>query len=100
MTKKQEIWSNNKGFTNQGLMFENLYKNQFLVVPGAHDPISALLAKKAGFKAIYLSGAALSCSLGLPDIGLITMEELVNRTNQIVSITNIIKFKFSILDQS
>ena len=89
MTKKQEIWFNNKGFTNQGLMFENLYKNQFLVVPGAHDPISALLAKKAGFKAIYLSGAALSCSLGLPDIGLITMEELVNRTKQIVSITNL-----------
>ena len=89
MTEKQEIWFNNKVYTNQRLVFENLYKNQFLVVPGAHDPISALLAKKAGFKAIYLSGGALSSSLGFPDIGLMTMEDLINRTRQIVSISNL-----------
>ena len=48
-----------------------------------------MLAKKVGFEVIYLSGAALSSSLGLPDIGIITMEDLVNRTRQIVSITNL-----------
>ena len=48
-----------------------------------------MLAKKVGFEVIYLSGAALSSSLGLPDIGIMTMEELVNRTRQIVSITNL-----------
>ena len=37
-----------------------------------------LLAIKEGFKAIYLSGGALSSSLGFPDIGLMTMEELIN----------------------
>ena len=47
------------------------------------------MAKKAGFKALYLSGGALSSSLGMPDIGIITMEELVNRTKQIVSVTNL-----------
>ena len=46
MTKKHEIWFNNKGFTNQGLMFENLYKNQFLVVTGAHDILALYWLKK------------------------------------------------------
>src|SRR6266481_2273102 len=37
-------------------------------VPGAHDGISALLARRAGFEALYLSGAALSASMALPDL--------------------------------
>ena len=48
-----------------------------------------MLAKKAGFSALYLSGGALSTSLGMPDIGIISMDELVNRTKQIVSVTNL-----------
>ena len=89
MNKKNELWFKKKDYTNLGLRFENLYKKQFLIIPGSHDTISALLAKKVGFEVIYLSGAALSSSLGLPDIGIITMEDLVNRTRQIVSITNL-----------
>ena len=89
MNKKNELWFEKKDYTNLGLRFENLYKKQFLIIPGSHDTISALLAKKVGFEVIYLSGAALSSSLGLPDIGIMTMEELVNRTRQIVSITNL-----------
>lgn len=45
-------------------------------VVGAHDGMSALLAKSAGFPALYLSGAALSASKGLPDLGLLTMEDV------------------------
>ena len=89
MNKKNELWFKKKDYTNLGLRFENLYKKQFLIIPGSHDTISALLAKKVGFEVIYLSGGALSSSLGLPDIGIMTMEELVNRTRQIVSITNL-----------
>ncbi len=89
MTKKDKIWFTNNNKSNHTLKFEKLYKNDFLIIPGAHDPISALLAKKAGFKALYLSGAALSSSMGLPDIGIITMDELVIRTKQLVSITNL-----------
>ena len=46
-------------------------------VPGAHNALAALLAKEAGFEALYLSGGALSSSLGLPDLGVMTMEELL-----------------------
>jgi methylisocitrate lyase len=38
--------------------------------------MAGLLAKDAGFKALYVSGAAVTASLGLPDLGILTMEEL------------------------
>lgn len=52
-------------------------------MPGAHDPLAALLARRAGFEALYLSGAALSASLGLPDLGVLTLSELVFFTRAI-----------------
>ena len=52
-------------------------------IPGAHDAMAALLAKKTGFQALYLSGAAFSASLGLPDLGVTTLGELVARTREI-----------------
>ena len=57
---------------------------EFISIPGAYDPIGALIAKQAGFGALYLSGGALTASLGLPDLGLITMDELVDRARAIV----------------
>ena len=89
MNQESKIWLKNKTNTNMALELQKLFKSNFLIIPGAHDAISALLAKKAGFKALYLSGGALSSSLGMPDIGIITMDELVNRTKQIVSVTNL-----------
>ena len=47
-----------------------------LGVPGAHNGLTAILARNAGFEALYLSGGALSASMGLPDLGMITSEEL------------------------
>jgi methylisocitrate lyase len=47
-----------------------------LPVPGAHHALAALLARRAGFEALYVSGAALSASMGLPDLGVMTLDEL------------------------
>ena len=55
-----------------------------LGLPGAHDPLAALLARRAGFRALYLSGAALTASLGLPDLGVLTLGELAYFTRAIV----------------
>jgi len=55
-----------------------------VAVPGAHDGISARLARRAGFEALYLSGAALSASMALPDLGLITLEDVSGRAREIV----------------
>jgi methylisocitrate lyase len=55
-----------------------------LGMPGAHDPLAALLARRAGFRALYVSGAALSASLALPDLGVLTLDELAFFTRAIV----------------
>lgn len=52
-------------------------------LPGAHTPLAALLARRAGFEALYLSGAAVSASLALPDLGVLTLEELTFFTRAI-----------------
>jgi methylisocitrate lyase len=47
-----------------------------LELPGAHNGMAALQAKAAGFQALYLSGAAMSAQMGLPDLGVITVDEV------------------------
>jgi methylisocitrate lyase len=55
-----------------------------LKLPGAHNGMAALQAKKAGFAALYLSGAAMTASMGLPDLGIITVDEVAFFIRQIV----------------
>ena len=55
-----------------------------LAAPGAHDGMSALLARRAGFEALYLSGAALTASMALPDLGLLTLEDVTRRAREVV----------------
>ncbi|MBS0561360.1 MAG: methylisocitrate lyase [Proteobacteria bacterium] len=47
-----------------------------LQMPGTHNGMAALQAKAAGFDAVYLSGAAMTASMGLPDLGVITVDEV------------------------
>ncbi len=52
-------------------------------MPGTHTPLAALLAQRAGFPALYLSGAAVTASLALPDLGVLALDELVFFTRAI-----------------
>jgi methylisocitrate lyase len=54
-------------------------------VPGVFSPAVALLAEKAGFRALYFSGAAFSGLLGLPDLGVTTLTEVTTAVTQISS---------------
>ena len=54
-------------------------------VPGVFSPAVALLAARAGFKALYLSGSAYSGLLGLPDLGVTTLTEVTGAASQIAS---------------
>ncbi|MCZ4267840.1 MAG: methylisocitrate lyase [Pseudomonadota bacterium] len=47
-----------------------------LRLPGAHNGQAALQARAAGFDGLYLSGAAMTASMGLPDLGIITVDEV------------------------
>jgi len=61
-----------------------LKRKQLLVAPGCFDGLSARLVEEAGFEAAYLSGGAVARSMGIPDIGLVTMSESIERATQVV----------------
>jgi 2-methylisocitrate lyase-like PEP mutase family enzyme len=55
-----------------------LSRPPILIAPGVYDALTALIAERAGFEALYLSGAGIAYSrLGRPDIGLVGMSEVV-----------------------
>ncbi|MFB6247262.1 MAG: methylisocitrate lyase, partial [Salinibacter sp.] len=60
-----------------------------LRLPGAFSPLVAMLFEKQGFDGLYISGAVLSADLGLPDVGLTTMTEVLGRGRQIARVTNL-----------
>lgn len=60
-----------------------LERPQILRMPGAHLGIAALLAKRAGFEALYMSGAAMSATMGLPDLGMITVDDVAWHIRQV-----------------
>lgn len=58
-------------------MSNRLSRLDFAVLPGVYNAFTAMLAEKLGARAIYLSGGALTSSMGIPDIGLVTLDQLV-----------------------
>ena len=58
-----------------------------LIVPGAFDALSGLIAREVGAEVLYLSGAGYSASRGLPDAGLVTSSEVTDRARDIVRAT-------------
>ena len=56
---------------------EKLDNNKIILVPGIYDSFGALMAEKAGFEALYVSGASISYTkLGSPDLGFVSMSEV------------------------
>jgi len=69
---------------------EVLDQNQFLIVPGIYDCLSAKVAEETGAKALFLSGGALSIAgLGRPDIGFLNLTEFMNAIQRITSTVDI-----------
>lgn len=67
-----------------GVRFRSLIERGGIVrMPGAHNGMAALQARAAGFEALYLSGAAMTASMGLPDLGMITVDEVAFFIRQI-----------------
>jgi 2-methylisocitrate lyase-like PEP mutase family enzyme len=54
-----------------------LAESRYLIVPGAFDTLTARLVQLAGFEAVYLTGGGYSRANGFPDLGLLTMTEVV-----------------------
>lgn len=77
--------------TSPGKRFrELLARPQILIVPGAFDALSAKLAERAGFEAVYMTGAGtVNAVAGLPDIGLLSLTEVASNAGYITNAVRI-----------
>ena len=66
-----------------------LKSGEAVPVPGVTDPLTSIIADRMGFKCIYFSGAAFSASLGIPDIGLFSIDQLIDSVKWITRSTNL-----------
>ncbi len=67
-----------------GKLLRAAVEESTILIPGAFNALTARLIERAGFRAMYLSGAAFSAgALALPDIGLFTLSELINETTRL-----------------
>ena len=70
--------------------FVNALKSKKLLrFPGAYNPLCAKLIAEIGFDGVYISGTVLSNDLGIPDIGLTTLDYVSNRSEQITKVTDL-----------
>jgi len=68
---------------------KKLQSKKLLRFPGAYNPLCAKLIAEIGFDGVYISGGVMSNDLGLPDIGLTTMEQVSYRSGQIARVTDL-----------
>lgn len=60
-----------------------------IAVPGVFNALIGRIAERIGFQALYLSGASLSASLALPDVGLVTLTEFTEAARNIAAATRL-----------
>ena len=68
---------------------KKLETKKLLRFPGAYNPLCAKLIAEIGFDGVYISGGVMSNDLGLPDIGLTTLEQVSYRSGQISQVTDL-----------
>jgi 2-methylisocitrate lyase-like PEP mutase family enzyme len=66
-----------------------LQSGRTIVAPGAFDGLSARLVEQAGFPAVYASGGAIARSAGVPDMGLVSPDEIVHRLAMMVEVVSV-----------
>jgi len=72
-----------------GSRLRELMRAQTVALPGAFNGMVARLAADKGFSGIYVSGAAISASAGVPDIGILTLDEFCHKIREIVQVSGL-----------
>lgn len=76
--------------TTKALLRKILQDPEILIAPGAHNAFTAKIIEQAGFKAVYMTGSGAAMDLlGLPDLGFLTMSEMVAHARNIVQATSL-----------
>jgi len=60
-----------------------------VAIPGAFNALTAKLIERLGFRALYLSGGALSAASGVPDVGLLTLTEFADEARRLTAATSL-----------
>ena len=68
---------------------EGLNSGKLLQFPGAYNPMVSMLVEQLGFDGVYVSGAVMANSLGLPDIGLTTLTEVTQTAGSIARVSSL-----------
>jgi len=72
------------------LLKKYILEDGILVMPGAHDALTAKIVEQAGFNALTIGGYAASASLlGQPDLSFLTLTEMADCVSRIVDIVDI-----------
>jgi methylisocitrate lyase len=72
-----------KSSSSPGQLLRRAWAKEPIAVPGVFDALVARMAERLGFSAVYLSGAALSAAAAVPDVGLLSVVEFVERARTI-----------------
>ena len=70
-------------------LISKLQSKKLLRFPGAYNPLCAKLIAEIGFDGVYVSGGVMSNDLGLPDIGLTSLDQVSYRSGQIARVTDL-----------
>ncbi|WP_426954611.1 isocitrate lyase/PEP mutase family protein [Muricoccus radiodurans] len=75
---------------SQAKRLREMLRGQGMVIaPGAYDGITARLIDQAGFPAVYMTGAGTAAAAGYPDLGLVTMTEMVENAGRIAAVVGV-----------
>src|SRR5947209_20632766 len=77
------------GAGSAGRQLRDAWTAGAVAVPGVFNALVARMAEQLGFRAVYLSGAALSAATGFPDVGLVTLTEFVDQARSITQATRL-----------
>jgi 2-methylisocitrate lyase-like PEP mutase family enzyme len=70
---------------SKGKIFREALKRGMVTAPGCFDCITARSIERAGFEAVYMTGAGTAATLGYPDYGLVTMSEMADNAGRIAA---------------
>lgn len=72
-----------------GRRLRDAWETNTIAIPGAFNALTAKLIERLGFQAVYLSGGALSAASGVPDVGLLTLNEFTDEARRLASATSL-----------
>jgi 2-methylisocitrate lyase-like PEP mutase family enzyme len=70
---------------SKGKIFREALKRGMVIAPGCFECMGARAIERAGFEAVYMTGAGTAATLGYPDYGLVTMSEMADNAGRIAT---------------